>query len=99
LIAEPFNLIWGSTIVVKITAFNSIGESEATFNGGAKIYSVPDAPRYINSDPTYTNAQRIGITWSDGASTGGYQIIDYEVQWALEQAAFSTLSTVTTKVV
>lgn len=79
LIKEPFNLIWGSKVVAHITAFNVIGESKASIAGDAVIYSVPDAPRYINSDPSYTNANRIGITWSDGVSTGGYQIVDYEV--------------------
>lgn len=65
--------------------------------GSAKIYSVPDAPRYLNSVPTITNTNQIGIIWEDGESTGGYSIKNYSVEWALEKDDFTLFKTTTDK--
>jgi len=77
LTAAPYSLIWGSTIKVKVYAYNVIGSTGATEFGTAKITNVPESPRYINSDPSKTNASTIGITWSDGDSNGGLTITSY----------------------
>jgi hypothetical protein len=42
---------------------------------------VPYAPRYVISDPTVTSATELKITWDDGITDGGTQIIDYRVDY------------------
>jgi hypothetical protein len=42
---EPFNLPWGSSIYVKIIAYNLYGDSfESQVGNGAIIMTIPDAP-------------------------------------------------------
>lgn len=97
LTAEPYNLVWGSTIKVLVYATNTIGTSSAVEYGNALITNIPDSPHYINSNPAQTNAAAIGITWSDGDSNGGFAILDYEVRWALNSESTFNTQTVTVK--
>lgn len=48
--------------------------------------------------PSVTNANQIGLEWSEGASNGGTEVIDYLVQYAELSAEFETLdAAITTK--
>ena len=56
LTAAPFSLSIGSTVDVKIIAYNVYGDSEASsVGGGATIVLVPDAPINLANDPDVTN--------------------------------------------
>lgn len=59
---------------------------------------MPDAPINLLNVPSVTNANQIGLEWSEGASNGGTAIIDYLIQYAEVSAEFETLEVaVTTK--
>ena len=76
----PFNLVFGDAVAVKLTASNAYGESlESDVGSGATIQLVPDPPINLANNLLTTLDDRIGITWEDGPSNGGSQIIDYEV--------------------
>jgi hypothetical protein len=56
LLVAPFNLPWGSSIVVIISATNSKGASVFSEDGnGAVIITVPDSPHDIQSDTAVTS--------------------------------------------
>lgn len=40
---------------------------------------VPNLPVNLQNNPAITLATRIGLTWSDGTSSGGVPILDYQV--------------------
>ena len=40
---------------------------------------VPDAVTNLQDDPTVTDDSKVRLTWSDGASNGGQNVIDYRV--------------------
>lgn len=55
--SNPYNLEWGSSVYVKVTAINSVGTSEESDQGnGAVILTVPDAPVDFMNDPLVTSA-------------------------------------------
>jgi hypothetical protein len=55
--ANPFNLAWGASIYVKVTAVNVKGTSPESAEGnGAVILTVPDAPVDLADSPTVTKA-------------------------------------------
>jgi len=59
---------------------------------GAKIVYPPDAPINIADDKDITNDMQVGLTWSDGASDGDTPVIDYEVQYKLNNV-WTTIAT------
>jgi hypothetical protein len=87
----PFDLTWGSEIVVSISATNRIGESLYTEGGGAFIVSRPDRPIFVSNLPETTDSTQIGITWQQGVSDGGEPVIDYKIMYALEGASTFTM--------
>ena len=57
LIVAPYHLPWGSSIYVKVTARNIIGDSlQSTEGNGAIILTIPDAPTGLANVPTITAA-------------------------------------------
>ena len=80
LTAAPYNLGLSQSINAKVIAYNAYGDSiESSVGGGAVILLVPDAPTNLSDAPLVTTDEQIGLTWSEGASTGGTPVIDYEV--------------------
>lgn len=82
--AEPFNLDFGESIYAKVIAYNSIGESPESASGNGAIVSIvvsPDAPIELKRDNLATTTSQIGLMWSDGASDGGAEVIDYRVSY------------------
>ena len=82
LIAAPFNLVLDEEIYTAVAASNYYGDSERSeaYLAGL-IQLVPDAPISLTNDDTVTDATQIKLTWSDGASNGGTNIIDYFVYY------------------
>ena len=64
LTSAPYLLVQGEDIVVKVEAVNFYGVSPMSLAGsGDTIKLEPDAPRFLQNDLTYTNAQSIRFTW------------------------------------
>lgn len=42
---------------------------------------VPDAPVNLSNVPSITDAYQIGLTWQQGASTGGTAITEYIISY------------------
>ena len=59
---------------------------------GAKIVYPPDAPLNIADNTDITNDMQVGLTWSDGASNGDTLVIDYQVQYKLNDV-WTTIAT------
>jgi hypothetical protein len=78
--AIPFELQLGYTIQIQVQAINAYGSSPLSEvgNGGVMVL-VPDAVTNMQDDPTVTNDSRVRLTWSDGASNGGENVIDYRI--------------------
>ena len=82
LISEPFNLPWGSSIWVKVQAFNSYGDSFFSQPGnGAIILTEPDAPHSLYEETLYRTANQLQIAWTAGAADGGTPVINYKVSY------------------
>lgn len=63
-------------------AYNYYGDSATSQVGsGAVIVLVPDAPISLINDPTITNSFRIRFSWSEGASNGGAEVIDFSISY------------------
>ena len=64
--ASPFNLLIGSSIYVKVVAFNNIGDGAESTPGNGAILNIivqPDAPIGLSRDNSSTTQNQIGITW------------------------------------
>lgn len=91
---EPFNLIEGDHVNVKVTATNYYGESPASVVGdGASIWVIPDAPIQLANNALITDADNIGLTWFTSPSDGGTPVLDYRIYYALEFDEYVLLDT------
>jgi hypothetical protein len=82
LTATPFNLGLGYSITVTVMAHNLYGESlNSEAGSGADIVLVPDAPSNFANVASITLASRIGLSWTQGASSGGESILDYQINY------------------
>lgn len=69
---------WGSSVYADVQAFNYIGGSTISSGGnGAIIIIVPDPPVNLQNVAEITDAYQIGLSWQQGASTGGTAITEY----------------------
>ncbi len=74
----PFNLPWGSNVVAKVLAINSLGSSDYSQNGsGANILTKPDTPTSLTEDTRLRSPNTLGITWITPTFNGGAPITDY----------------------
>ena len=55
--------------------------SQSVPGNGAVITTNPDAPVSLANVALVTDASKIGLTWSAGASNGGTPVIDYRISW------------------
>jgi hypothetical protein len=91
--AAPFSLQLGDSVYATVSATNVYGESSVSSAGnGALILQVPSAPTDLAYTPSETDAYQIGITWSDGSSTGGSPILDYRVSSDQSNGVYSVLA-------
>jgi len=76
----PWNLILGDRIYANVIAVNHYGNADASPNGGGpRIVLVPDAPVNLDNQAGVTTREVIGLTFEDGASSGGTTILDYRL--------------------
>jgi hypothetical protein len=76
---SPYNLSPGTSVFVKVSSINVMGESPlSTAGNGAilKLSVTPDAPIELARNDLFTWAGQATITWSDGLNDGG-QPVDY----------------------
>jgi hypothetical protein len=84
LIASIYNLDWGSSINVKVIAFNLYGDSaESEVGDGAIILTNPDAPVTLIEVYAERSATSLGLSWDEGVENGGSPVIDYTVNYAV----------------
>ena len=82
LTSQPYNLMLGYSIHIKVIATNAYGDSEISEAGnGDIIVLVPDPVIDLLNNPTITSDSVIGISWTDGLSNGGKEIIDYRISY------------------
>ena len=83
--ATPYNLVFGDHVNVIVVATNEYGSSDYSAVGnGATIWLVPDAPQFLENNAELTSATTIALKWSEGASRGGTEILDYRVWYTIE---------------
>jgi hypothetical protein len=89
----PFALEWGTDVYAKIIATNIYGDSLMSEAGnGARILTVPDSPVGFADVTSITNANQIGLSWTDAAENGGTPIIDYTLQYDQGSGVWITLA-------
>jgi hypothetical protein len=82
LASSPILLLESYSVNIKVIATNAYGDSEISDPGaGAVIQLIPDYPINLQNDPSVTNRNTIGITWSDGTSDGGSPILDWRITY------------------
>jgi len=65
-----------------VISTNFYGDSIFSVAGnGAVIWVVPDAPINIANDAATSSDKIIKITWTQGSSNGGSEIIDYSIYY------------------
>jgi hypothetical protein len=74
----PFNLEYGAAVLVKVIAFNSVGDGpQSAVGGNAVSATVPNAPVNLARSDLLTSVSQISLTWEDGDFDGGSPVIDY----------------------
>lgn len=74
LMQTPYSLSPGTSVFVKVSSINVMGESAlSTAGNGAilKLSVVPDAPIALARNDEYTWSGQATVTWNDAASDGG----------------------------
>lgn len=88
--ASPFSLDWGSSVFVRVSAFNIYGLSDASSEGnGAIIVTKPDPPTGVSEVIADRTGDTITLTWTAPVFTGGDAIIDYNIYRALQGGKFN----------
>jgi len=78
----PYSLKYGSSIYVKVVAYNIYGDSVISDAGnGAVIYTYADSPLDLAETVEARTSSTITFTWSEGAENGGSSVIDYQVSY------------------
>lgn len=91
--AEPYNLLLGVSIQIRVKALNAYGESQTSEIGNqATMVFVPDAPISLQNDPTTTSDSVVRFTWTEGPSNGDRTVIDYRVIYDQSTEDFVTLA-------
>jgi hypothetical protein len=67
----------GTTYVFKVQTRNSVGLSSDSTELSILAAKLPDSPVSLIDVPGTTNANQIGLSWSDGLYNGGSPVIDY----------------------
>lgn len=94
LTGSPYSLGLGFKIFSYVTAYNAYGESlDSPIGSQGVIVLVPDAPISPKNDPQVTTKSKIGFYWSDGASNGGTDVIDYRITYDKSTGNFEILKT------
>jgi hypothetical protein len=71
-----------------VISTNDYGSSEYSDVGnGATIWVEPDPPQFLANNAAVTSAISIGLSWSEGVSNGGTEVIDYRIWYTSESNA------------
>lgn len=92
----------GEEYTFKLTARNSVGDSQKSNPITIMAAKIPDAPVGLADVPTIfslegeylsgiTTAFKIGLTWSEGAYNGGTPVLDYQVLYSSVEDNLFTL--------
>lgn len=93
LTSSPFSLVLNNPVFAEVVAVNIYGNSVTSPSGsGAVILYVPDAPLSVANNPSVTSATRIGLTWTEGFSTGGTPVLDYTINYSTTASNFVLLA-------
>jgi hypothetical protein len=80
LMATPFSLQPGDSVLVKIVAFNEIGESDESAEGGsARIMTAPDAPSFVATS-LIQNGDFVHVSFTVPSFNGGSPITGYKIK-------------------
>lgn len=91
----PFNLDWGSEVVSKVIAVNSLGESgESEASAGALLITVPTQPLGLTDVPAEAEAGSVKLTWNVPGFIGGSEISEYLIWYAEGPSDFTELTVV-----
>ena len=80
LMASPFNLQIGSSILVSIVSYNQVGDSPYSDVGSGAIIQlslVPDAPLNLTRSNATLDKTKISLVWENGANSGNQAVLDY----------------------
>ena len=78
----PFNLAYGAAVLVKVIAFNTIGDGPTSAVGGTAVSATtPSAPVSLARYDLLTSTSQISLTWQDGDFNGGAPILDFQIQY------------------
>lgn len=76
----PWGLDGGDHVWAKVSAVNVYGESAQSTEGNGAYYTrIPDPPINLQEDISVRTSTTDGLTWEDGANTGGVVIQDYRI--------------------
>lgn len=59
---------------------------------GAVIYAVPEKPVLLTENTNERSGSTLGLTWQDGADSGGHPVIDYKVTVTSSDGLYSTVT-------
>jgi len=92
LVAEPFSLDWGDSVIAKVLAVNAYGDSlESAEGNGAVILTYPGAPLDILEVEADRSRSSLGISWT-APFAGGDTTLDYRVNIREQGGTFSVLA-------
>jgi hypothetical protein len=75
----PFNLEYGAAVLVKVIAFNSVGDGPPSPVGGNAVSAtMPGPPMMFTRSDLFTTTSQISFAWENGDFDGGSPIIDYQ---------------------
>jgi len=87
-------LPWGSSVYVKVVAYNLYGDSaESIVGNGAVILTIPDAPTNLIQVYAHRSATTLGLTWTEGPHNGGRPVLDYQLSYDQATDDFIVLKT------
>ena len=82
LTSSPYSLALGDSVYAQVETVNFYGVGGTSASGnGATCVLVPSPPTSLINNGAVTNVNRVGFSWTNGPSTGGSRIIDYQVWW------------------
>lgn len=75
-------MAWGASVHGYVIAQNAYGVSDSSEVGnGAIILTRPDQPITVQENLEPKSGTSIGMTWAEGATNGGSEVIDYRVSY------------------
>lgn len=74
-------MIAGETYSFKVTARNTVGDSNMSEIITILAAKPPDVPLNLREVPGLTTAYQVGLIWEDGLYDGASPVLDYQVSY------------------